>query len=39
MRLLDRLGPLKGFLDLPGPEVDRLIFELIDERRAGGRRS
>ena len=34
-RLLDRTGPLKGFLDTR-EEVDRLIFELVDERRAGG---
>ena len=31
--LLNRGGPLAGFLDLRN-EVDRLIFELVDERRA-----
>jgi cytochrome P450 len=34
-RLLDRVGPLAGFFDLRDG-VDRLLFELIDERRDGG---
>ena len=33
-RILNRVGPLKGFFDLRD-DVDRLLFELIDERRAG----
>ena len=32
-RLLDRVGPLAGFVDLRDG-VDALLFELIDERRA-----
>jgi cytochrome P450 len=35
MRLLNRVGPIKGFLDLR-EETDRLIFEQIEERRAAG---
>ena len=34
-RILNRVGPLAGFFDLR-EEVDRLLFELIDERRASG---
>ncbi len=33
-RLLNRVGPIRGFLDV-GAEVDRRIFELITERREG----
>ena len=33
-RLLNRVGPLAGFVDIRD-DVDRLLFELIDERRAG----
>ncbi len=36
-RILNRVGPLAGFFELRG-EVDRLLFELIDERRASERR-
>lgn len=35
MRLLNRVGPLRGFLDLR-EETDRLIIEQISERRAAG---
>jgi cytochrome P450 len=34
-RILNRVGPLVGFVDLR-EEIDRLLFELIDERRASG---
>ena len=34
-RLLNRAGPLKGFLDIRG-RTDELIFEQIDERRGEG---
>ncbi len=34
-RMLNRAGPLKGFLDNRA-EVDRRVFELIAERREGG---
>ncbi len=33
--MLNRAGPLKGFLDIRA-EVDRQVFELIDERREAG---
>jgi cytochrome P450 len=33
-RFLNRVGPLAGFVDIRD-DVDRLLFELIDERRAG----
>lgn len=32
LRLLNRVGPLRGFLTLR-QEIDRLLFELIEERR------
>jgi cytochrome P450 len=34
LRLLNRVGPLRGFLSIR-EEIDRLLFELIAERRRG----
>jgi cytochrome P450 len=34
-RLLNRVGPMRGFIDLR-EEIDRLLFELIAERRRDG---